>query len=148
MQFAPLPDYFDSLGIREKCNMKIIFLKLVLVLLVSCATQQYPSYRLGQFTVSSSHNVRNLNYSVEDKTKAKTKGEDCYIIGKEQPNDSRLQRAMDKAIQNGRDKGVDGDLLVNVRIDQRVTSKRTGFLLLFKEDKNCMTVTGDLVKVE
>ena len=129
--------------------MKNIFLLvLASIFIYGCSTAKYPSYRLGQFTVSSSNNVRNLNYSIEDKTRAKTEGEDCYVIGEEQPNDSRLQRAMDNAIQNGRDKEVDGDLLVNVRIDQQVIVKKGGFLNLFNEQHNCMIVKGDLVKIQ
>jgi len=69
-------------------------------------------------------------------------GEDCYKVG-EKPNDSRLQRAMDNAIRNGQVKGIIGDLLVNVRIDQ-VEKNKPGFLGI-PTRHNCIEVEGDLV---
>jgi hypothetical protein len=120
---------------------------VTLTLSITGCIQKQPSYRLGYFTVASSNNVRNLNYSIENHTKVTTRGEDCYKIGL-QPNDSRLQRAMDNAIQNGINKGIDGDMLVNVRIDQQIVSKYTGFLKLFPETYNCIIVTGELVKID
>ena len=121
-------------------------LGIVLTMSIDGCTPKQPSYRLGQFTVASSNNVRNLNYSIMNKTKAPTRGEDCFKIGL-RPYDSRLQRAMDDAIKNGQNKGIDGDILVNVRIDQEVISKNTGFLGM-PEMYNCMVVTGDLVKID
>jgi len=79
-------------------------------ILVGCAAQT-PEYRLGQFTAASSFNVRNLDYDSTSATRVK--GEDCHQVG-QPPNDSRLQRAMDQAIQNGQDQGITGDLLVAV----------------------------------
>ena len=107
----------------------------------------YPSCRLGQFTVASSNNVRNLSYSIADKTKATTTGDDCYMIGDESPNDSRLQRAMDNAIKAGQEAGVDGDMLVNVRIDQKVVDRPGKILGIFHDSYDCLVVTGDLVKI-
>jgi hypothetical protein len=103
------------------------------------------SQSLGQFTVASSNNVRNLNYSVENKTKASAKGEACarnilWFIPLNQQDDL-LQRAMDNAISNGQQKGVDGDMLVNVRI----TYDTTGLIIY---NDICYTVRGDLVKID
>lgn len=119
---------------------------LLLVLLAGCGAR-YPSYRLGQFTVASSNNVRNLSYSIDDKTKATTTGEDCYLIESGNPNDARLQRAMDAAIKAGQDAGVDGDMLVNVRIDQKVVDRPGKLLGIFPDTYDCLIVTGDLVKI-
>ena len=38
-------------------------------------------------------------------------------------------------------------MLVNVRIDQQIVSKHTGFLG-FLETYNCIIVTGELVKID
>jgi hypothetical protein len=99
---------------------------------------------LGQFTAASTQNIRNLHYSVADNTVTKTEGEACArnILGIPiNQQDDLLQRAMDNAIENGRKKGIDGDLLVNVRI------KRTHTTLILYND-TCYIVTGDLVKIE
>lgn len=109
-------------------------------ILVGCATPT-PEYRLGQFTAASSFNVRNLDYDSTSATKVK--GEDCHQVG-QQPNDSRLQRAMDQAIQNGQEKGISGDLLVNVRIDQ-VQKNKPGNFFGFPAPHNCIEVEGELV---
>ena len=113
-----------------------IAVAFVAVLAISgCAT------RLGQFTVASTHNVGNLDYSTG--TKQRTEGETCIHKLLFLPfghSDDRLQRAVDDAIRNGQENGSDGDLLVNVRIDQ---SNWT--MLLYGQD--CVTVEGDLVKV-
>ncbi len=111
----------------------------VLILSLSGCTQ-----RLGQFTAASTQNVRNLNYNLADSTKVKTLGDSCistviiFPIGNQ---DDRIQRAMDDAIKNGHTKGLDGDLLVNARID--VTSWYIPLLF----GQNCVTVEGDLVKI-
>lgn len=60
------------------------------------------------------------------------------------PNDSRLQRAMDDAIQNGQDEGITGDLLVNVRIDQ-VQKNKPGNFFGLPVAHNCIEVEGELV---
>ncbi|WP_372972626.1 hypothetical protein [Marinobacter sp.] len=109
-------------------------------LLVGCAAQT-PEYRLGQFTAASSFNVRNLDYDSTSATRVQ--GEDCHQVG-QPPNDSRLQRAMDDAIQNGQDQGVTGDLLVNVRIDQ-VQKNKPGSFFGLPAAHNCIEVEGELV---
>ena len=101
------------------------------------------SRSLGQFTVASSNNVRNLDYSVENKTKAVTQGEACarsILFFPINQQDDLLQRAMDDAINNGHNQGVDGDLLVNVRITYEPTA-----LLIYND--LCYSVKGDLVKI-
>ena len=101
-----------------------------------CATS------LGDFTVASSNNVRNLDYGIEEKTKVETEGTACarkILFFPINQQDDLLQRAMDNAISNGHDKGIDGDLLVNVRI----TYEPTSFIIY---NDLCYTVKGDLVK--
>ena len=111
----------------------------VLILSLSGCTQ-----RLGQFTAASTQNVRNLNYNLADSTKVKTLGDSCistviiFPIGNQ---DDRIQRAMDDAIKNGHTKGLDGDLLVNARIDL------TAWYIPLLFGQNCVTVEGDLVKI-
>lgn len=111
-----------------------------LMVLAGCTT----TARMGQFTAASTMNVRNLNYSIEDQTASKTTGDSCikYILGFPiGHSDDRIQRAMDDAIKNGRTKGLDGDLLVNTRIDMSL------FHIPFYA-KNCVNVEGDLVSIK
>jgi len=105
-----------------------------------CATS------LGQFTVASSNNVRNLNYTTDEKVR--TSGSACArnILGLPiSQQDDLLQRAVDDAIHNGQSsifgKEVDGDLLVNVRI----TYEPTTFIIY---NDLCYSVEGDLVKID
>lgn len=124
----------------SKSVISIVLCLLIFGLSVGCSSTR----RLGQFTAASSHNVRNLNYSIEDGTKVLVKGSSCYstVFGFSFGEfDDRIQRAMDAAIANGQKKGLDGDLLVNVRIAE---TKRN--LIFF--GKNCMVVQGNLVKVD
>ncbi len=99
---------------------------------------------MGQFTAASSMNVRNLDYSIQDQTAAKTKGDSCihyFLVIPVGSHDDRIQRAMDKAIENGRSRGLDGDLLVNVRID--ISQWTAGIY-----GQNCVNVEGDLVSIK
>lgn len=122
--------------------MKKIILSTISVFAIlassGCAT------RLGQFTAASSQNIRNLDYSIADKSKQHVSGKSCihsiFIIPIGH-SDDRIQRAMDNAIKDGHNKGLDGDLLVNVRIDHSDWS-----VLLYGQD--CISVEGDLVKIE
>ena len=101
--------------------------------------------RLGQFTAASTQNVRNLNYDIDNNTKVKTEGESCiktFIIIPIGNHDDRIQRAMDDAIKNGQTKGLDGDLLVNARIDW------TTWAIPLIYGENCVTVKGVLVKLK
>ena len=114
------------------------FAIIAAVLIGGCATS--PEYRLGHFTAASSFNVSNLNYDLT--SGSQVEGEDCHKID-ESPNDSRLQRAMDNAIRSGQEAGLSGDLLVNVRVDQKV-KRKPGFLGI-PTKHNCIIVKGDLV---
>ena len=117
------------------------FAIIVALLATGCASS--PEYRLGHFTAASSFNVSNLDYDLT--SGQKVEGEDCHRID-ESPNDSRLQRAMDNAIRAGQEEGLSGDLLVNVRIDQKV-KRKPGFLGL-PTKHNCIIVKGDLVSLK
>lgn len=107
------------------------------VLITGCST------RLGNFTAASTQNVRNLNYSIGDSSKQKVEGNSCIHSVFFLPmghSDDRLQRAMDDAISNGQKEGLDGDLLVNVRINHNAWSA-----IIYGQD--CVIVEGDLVKI-
>lgn len=102
------------------------------------------STRLGKFTVASSNNVRGLDYSITDKTKQHVTGDSCIhsvLLIPIGHFDDRLQRAMDAAIASGLASGLDGDLLVNVRIDHNAWSA-----IVYGQD--CLSVEGDLVKIK
>lgn len=120
-------------------NIATGVLASILILGFSGCTQ-----RLGQFTAASTQNVRNLHYDITDNTKVRALGDSCihtvilFPIGNQ---DDRIQRAMDDAIKNGHSKGLDGDLLVNARIDI------TAWYLPFIYGQNCVKVEGDLVKI-
>ena len=114
---------------------------LLVVLLASVTLLSGCATRLGQFTAASSQNVRNLDYSSDKNSKKKVIGKSCatrvlfFPIG---PQDDLIQRAMDSAISNGQAAGLDGDLLVNVRMDLKPwTAVIAG--------QNCVVVEGDLV---
>jgi len=108
-----------------------------LFLMTGCAQ------RLGEFTMSSTQNVKNLE-TTEVTADNHVKGESCIHsvllipFGNFQ---NRIQEAEDNAIMNGRKKGLDGDLLLNTRI----YSKSWTFVLY---GQNCVIVEGDLVKVK
>lgn len=110
--------------------------------------------RLGQFTAASSFNVRNLNYEKSDNTASFTKGKSCYEVNLVSltyisgPKDNLLQRAMDEAIRNGQTAGIDGDLLVNARIERKTEYKETGKIFVTKQRYECVVVEGDLVKIK
>ena len=121
--------------------MKIIkglALAAAILVITGCST------RMGQFTAASTMNVRNLDYSIQENTVNRTEGDSCIHsiflipIGN---FDDRIQRAMDDAIQNGRSRGLDGDLLVNARIDLVAWTA-----LLYGQ--NCVNVEGDLVSLK
>jgi hypothetical protein len=118
-------------------TIKVLAVLTAVLLISACST------RMGQFTAASSMNVRNLDYSIENNSVANTEGDSCIHhvfvlpIGN---RDDRIQRAMDDAIQNGRQRGIDGDLLVNVRINHSAWS-----VLFYGRD--CISVEGDLVSI-
>jgi len=121
-------------------KVNILSIIIIAIIISGCATK----VRYGDFTVASSNNVRNLNYSSEEGTKVSTKGETCIknILGISLGDkDARIQRAMDAAIKNGHNSGIDGDLLVNVRIENIANS-----FVFYGYD--CVVVSGDLVKID
>lgn len=64
------------------------------------------------------------------------------------PKDNLLQRAMDDAIRNGQAQGIDGDLLVNARIERKTEYQESGEIFVVKKRFECVVVEGDLVKIE
>ena len=83
----------------------------------------------------------------------------CYPRGASS-SDGRLQEAMDRAIRNGQDQGIDGDLLVNVRIKRQIryrtksqmerhllTSESKELAAARVDEQECWVVTGDLVRI-
>lgn len=110
--------------------------------------------RLGQFTAASSFNVRNLEYQKSNNTSSYTKGKSCYEVDLytlayiSGPKDNFLQRAMDDAIRNGQAQGIDGDLLVNARIERKTEYEESGEIFIWKKRFECVVVEGDLVKID
>ena len=102
------------------------------------------SQRLGEFTVASTKNVSDLQ-TTPTTPKAHTEGETCintiliFSFGNRQ---NRIQEAMDNAINNGKKRGIQGDLLLNSRIYWN------DWYIPFIYGRNCITVEGDLVKVK
>lgn len=142
--------------------MKMIIFAIVCIFALSgCAVPLPPdtNERLGQFTAASSFNVRNLNYEKVTGTATHIKGKSCYEVDLrtlayvEGPKDDLVQRAMDGAIRSGQDSGLDGDLLVNVRIERGTEyfDKKVPFLfghINQKTRNECVYVDGDLVKIK
>jgi len=122
-----------------KTFLKIAF-AVSCVTIVGCST----NHRLGQFTAASTNNVRNLNYDIESSTKVRTVGKTCIksVLGIAWGEvEDRLQLAMDDAIITGQNSGLDGDLLVNVRISE----KYSNYVVY---GSSCLTVAGDLVQIK
>ena len=108
-----------------------------LLLMSGCAQ------RMGDFTVASTRNISNLETTTPD-INNKVEGESCinYVLFIPFGNfHNRIQEAMDNAIENGQKKGIDGNLLVNVRIKHN----HWNFIVY---GKDCWIVTGNLVKVK
>ena len=107
--------------------------------------------RLGQFTAASSFDIRNLDYDKSKNTSAFVVGKSCYRVNsvslayEEGPKDNSIQRAMDDAIRNGQVKGIDGDLLVNVRIEKKTEHRQESFFTRHRYE--CIFVSGDLVRI-
>jgi hypothetical protein len=119
-------------------TIKLLAIILAVLSVTACST------RMGQFTAASTMNVRNLEYNIDNNSMARTEGESCIhtvIIIPIGSVDDRIQRAMDDAIQNGRNNGLDGDLLVNARINLE------HWYVPLIYGQNCITVEGDLVSV-
>ena len=98
------------------------------------------STRLGNMTVVSTNNVDGLSAHVTKDVR--TTGESCvntYIIFPVGDFQNRLQVATDNAIDNGHAKGINGDVLVNAKINVN----RWYIPLIYGQ--NCMIVEGDLI---
>ena len=98
------------------------------------------STRLGNMTVVSTNNVDGLSAHVTKD--ARTTGESClktYILFTVGDFQNRLQIATDNAIDNGHTKGINGDVLVNAKIDVNA------WYIPLIYGQNCMTVQGDLI---
>jgi hypothetical protein len=141
---------------EKQVNLKntIIIIPLISVL-AGCV--QFPpdtNVRLGQFTAASTFNVRHLEYEKEKNTVTYSKGKVCYQVNLinlayiSGPQDNLLQRAMDDAIRNGQKAGIDGDLLINARIERKTEYKEKGEYFKTKERYECVVVEGDLVKIK
>lgn len=118
-------------------NKKILLSSALLVLLFSGCTQ-----RLGNFTLASTNNVSGLNSQVTKELRASGKSCVHLIFGfpfGEFTN--RIQSAMDDAIDNGHKKNLNGDVLVNVKIENTVWSAVV-------YGQNCLTVDGDLISLK
>jgi len=133
---------------------KISFILSSLLVLSGCASlPPDTNERLGQFTAASSYNIRNLEYEKSEGTASHVEGKTCYKVNlytldyMEGPKDNLLQRAMDDAIRNGQNNGLEGDLLVNARIERKTEYKTTGDFFKVKERYECVFVEGDLVKI-
>lgn len=109
---------------------------------------------LADFTVTSSQSVRLGDYDLSKSSIVE--GYSCthylhFIVPLYIPiynsktqlqiynPDPQLQRAMDNAILNGRKEGIDGDLLVNIKIEKR------GIPWLVFYGNKCTTVKGNLI---
>jgi len=137
-------------------NFKKIVITIPFISILSGCVQFPPdtNERLGQFTAASSFNVRNLEYEQGTNTVSYTTGKSCYQVNLinlsyiSGPKDNLLQRAMDEAIRNGQATGIDGDLLVNTRIERKTEYKEKGNFFKTKERYECVVVAGDLVNIK
>ena len=113
--------------------------------------------RLGEFTLASTHIVNNLHFKQKDTIKFRVKGEACievdpetleYISG---PKDNRMQRAMDDAITKGNEQGFEGDILINVRIENKtlfLEGEKEWWQTSNLRRMECVEVSGELVSLE
>jgi len=134
---------------------KVLCISIVTLMTGCTALPADTQVRLGQFTAVSSFNVRNLEYEKSDDTVSYTTGKSCYQVNVvtleyiSGPKDDLLQRAMDSAIREGQKSGIDGDLLVNARIERKTEYKRnTSAFIPTQERYECIFVEGDLVKIK
>lgn len=121
----------------------MIKFSLALLLIIGFTGCQHS---LGQFTVASTHQVRNMNYTTENKVEVYGSACARNIFGLDiNQQDDLLQRAVDDAIKDGQSsifgKEVDGDMLVNIRLYADSTT-----LLIYND--HCYSVDAYLVKME
>jgi hypothetical protein len=100
------------------------------------------STRLGNLTIASTNNINGLNTNV--KSSDRTTGDTCIhsVLGIPfGAFQNRLQIATDNAIDNGHKKGINGDALINAKLEHSAWT-----LIIYGRD--CVTVDGDLIQVK
>jgi hypothetical protein len=98
------------------------------------------THRLGNMTVVSTNNIDGLKAEV--KSEQRIIGESCNytaIIFPFGDFENRLQIATDKALDNGHNAGLKGDVLVNAKIDVNA------WYIPFIYGQNCLRVQGDMI---
>ena len=134
----------------KKC--KLLPALIITGVLAGCVAHPDVNERLGQFTAASTFDIRNLSYEKSKKTTTFVEGKSCYKVNPydlrymEGPRDNMIQRAMDHAIRSGQKSGVDGDLLVNTRIERKTEHRQKSVFV--KERYECIFVSGDLVRLK
>jgi predicted peroxiredoxin len=134
---------------------KSLFLAMPIISIIITGCTSHPDINesLGDFTVASSFNIRNLNYNKPKNATIFVTGEACYQVDSRTleyisgPKDNLIQKAMDDAIHTGQKTGIDGDLLVNVRIIKKTKHKK-GSNAFSNRRYECVYVSGDLVRIE
>ena len=134
---------------------KSLFLTISLIMLAisGCVSPPDINERFGQFTAASTFDIRNLDYEKSKNTATFVEGKACYKVNPQTlayesgPKDNLMQRAMDEAIRAGQSNGIDGDLLVNARIERK-TEHRQGENVFLKDRFECIFVSGDLVRIK
>lgn len=132
----------------------ILLISSFITVLAGCSQLPADTYvSLGQFTAISSFNVNNLAYEKIQNRDNYTKGEACYLVNLHSlayisgPKDNLVQRAVDEAIRNGQQEGINGDFLVNARIEKKTVYQEKGWIFKTKERYECVFAEGDLVKL-
>jgi len=116
---------------------KVLLATSVVILLFSGCT-----VRLGNMTAISTKNIDNLNTDVS--LDRKVVGESCQntvFIFPYGDLQTKLQIATENAIDNGRASGLEGDTIINAKIDA------TGWYIPLIYGEGCVTVKGNLVKL-
>jgi hypothetical protein len=115
------------------------FIKYSIIGLVATLLLTGCSNRLGNMTMISTNNVDGLSAKIT--SKHRVIGESCMrslMLIPWGDFQNRLQIATDNAIDNGRKAGLQGDVLVNAKIDINAWS-----VLVYAQ--NCLKVEGDLI---
>jgi predicted peroxiredoxin len=134
---------------------KSLFLAIPIISVIITGCTSHPDIHesLGDFTAASSFDIRNLNYNKSKNTTIFVTGEACYQVDRRTliyisgPKNNLIQKAMDDAIRKGQKTGIDGDLLVNVRIEKKTKHKK-GLNIFANLRYECVYVSGDLVRIE
>jgi len=113
-----------------------LILSIVALLFTGC------SQRLGNMSVVSTNNIHGLTPNVN--VNSAVEGKSCYQTFFVVPVGdfyNRLQVATDNAINNGRAAGLQGDTLINAKVDESF------WFIPFIYGHNCTIVSGNLVKL-